>query len=670
MQFLRKFDTSFGLILDDGGRIMLLIFSGIALIIFFVYQWQVATYPYSMDYGEAPLVDQAMRLAGGQNIYRADISMPPYTISNYPPLYIVVLAIGVKLFGSASPFLIGRLISAICAWVAGICLGLIVYKLTRDRFAALSAVAVYLAFPFVVFWSPLLRIDMLALALSLGGLCMLIWEPTSPRHFMIASILLVAAIYTRQSYALAAPFAGFIWLFARDWKQALKLAFVVGGLSLISFLVLNVLTHGGFYFNIVIANVNEFKMDNLKYHWDRMRQVALIPLIFGGVSLFLIRRLNPLWTLAAPYLIGATFSAATIGKIGANINYLLELCAALGLAAGAVVAWSRIHIPATTLRAGIMILLVFGVGRMMHFMVQDQTGNLRDRRAAIHDLSELATLVAKTPGPILADEHMGMLTLEGRPLEIQPFEVTQLAWAGKWDQTPLLDSIDNKEFSAIIIYDVPWAKERWTQEMFDAINSSYTLSDVVAGNKVYMPYERKSAENIKQCPGATWQLPGDSSLGLKWQDGGLNFFGQGVAGKVPVYAVADGLLTRRVDWADAVAIQHDDPLRPGMKLWSHYSDMMAANGIDSYVAEDFPIGAENVPVKAGQLLGYEGSWSGRPQWSSWIHVHFALIQAADSGQFPAQISSGIVVDPSPYLNLLLKSQTEAPNIQSLNCSGG
>src|SRR5512145_577297 len=127
MQTLRKFDESLGSILEDGGKIMFFIFSVAALLVCLRYQLLAVPHPFSLDYGEAPLVDQAMRLASGQNIYRTDFSAPPYTISNYPPLYVAVLSVCVKLFGPAGAFTAGRIISALCAWGAGIFLMLIVY---------------------------------------------------------------------------------------------------------------------------------------------------------------------------------------------------------------------------------------------------------------------------------------------------------------------------------------------------------------------------------------------------------------------------------------------------------------------------------------------------------------------------------------------------------------
>jgi hypothetical protein len=668
MRTLRKLDASLGLILDDGAKIMFLVFSAVALILCLAYQFLAVTHRYSLDYGEAPLVDQAMRLASGQNIYRADISTPPYTISNYPPLYVALVAASGKLFGFSQSFFVGRMISVLSAWASSICLALIVYAPTRDRFAALSAGLIFLAFPFVVYWSPLLRIDMLALALSLAGLCLLVWRPVSSRRLVGVALLLVAAIYTRQSYALAAPFAAFVWLLARDWRQALKLTALVGGLALILFLVLNGLTRGGFFFNIVTANVNEFKLELLEYNWDRLREAALILLCIGGVSLFLSRRWNPLWTLAAPYLIGAILSAATIGKIGSNFNYLMELCAALSLSAGAVIASSRAHLSAYSLRAALLIILAVAIGKMLHATLHDYTWDLRERRVATRELSQLESMVAETNGLILADEYMGMLTLQGRPLLIQPFEVTQLAWAGKWDQTPLLNSINKKEFAAIILYDRPWVNERWTQEMLSEINHSYMLVDVIAENKIYKAFQREASTSLAICPGAVWQLPSDNTLGVQWRNNGLDFLGQGNEGKVPVYAVADGLLTRPTDWVDAVAILHEDPLHPTEKIWSYYSGMAAASGIDSYVAQDFPLGATRIPVKAGQLLGYQGTWSGKPFWPRWMHMHFAVVRVESQDDFPSGLTLEDMLDPAPYLNVELKPETDTENSQPLKCS--
>jgi hypothetical protein len=259
---------------------------------------------------------------------------------------------------------------------------------------------------------------------------------------------------------------------------------------------------------------------------------------------------------------------------------------------------------------------------------------------------------------------MGMLTLQGRPLIIQPFEVTQLAWAGKWDQTPLIDSINNKDYAAIIIYDKPWAHERWTQEMFDAIDHSYILTDIIAGNKVYKAVQRNPVTTeIQSCSAAVWKFPSSVRLGIQLRDNGIDFFGQGNEGKIPVYAVADGLLTRLLDRSDAVAIQQEDPLRPGRKIWALYDGMASADGRTSYISEEF-LTATSLPVKAGHLIGYQGKWSGTPNWPMWIHVHFTVVDIGD--QLPGMVTSMSFLDPAAYLGLALDASNQ--NVQSMRCN--
>jgi hypothetical protein len=407
-------------------------------------------------------------------------------------------------------------------------------------------------------------------------------------------------------------------------------------------------------------------MDILQYHWKRIREIAMIPLLFGGFSLFLIRRWNPLWTLAAPYLFASALSALTIGKIGSNVNYLLEFCAALSLAAGIMIATGQKYVPFRTVHAILLLVLSFGLGRMIYFTRGDYSNDLHDRQAKITELQRLSDLVADTPGDILADEYMGMITQQGRPLSIQPFEVTQLSWAGKWDQTPLLRSIWNGEFAAIIIYDQPWAKERWTQEMFDTIDHYYVLTDIVAGNKVYKTFQHNTSTETTSCTGASWQPPSSASLGVQIQKYGLALFGRGNGGEIPVFATADGLLTRLPDRLDAVAIQQEDPLHPGKKIWTLYEGMASANGSISYIAQEFPSGSSDVPVKAGQLIGYQGTWSGRPQWPTWTHVRFTVLSFNEQALYPENITSAVVLDPASYLGLELDKTN--PNLQVWRCN--
>jgi 4-amino-4-deoxy-L-arabinose transferase-like glycosyltransferase len=174
-----------------------------AFVIFLINATLSILHPYPLDYGEAPLIDQAMRLAEGQNIYRSSIETPPFTIANYPPLYVLSLIPFLNLFDS--PFPMGRMISTIATLASAGFLALTTQRLFKNRLAAIITGVLFLSFPYVVEWSVRARIDSLALGFATGAIFVLVSWPKSTKALVGGGLLLVAAAYTRQSYALAAP---------------------------------------------------------------------------------------------------------------------------------------------------------------------------------------------------------------------------------------------------------------------------------------------------------------------------------------------------------------------------------------------------------------------------------------------------------------------------------
>src|SRR5579862_2959962 len=73
-----------------GAALIVLLFTQAQALILYAQHIPIALNdPYTLNYGEGPLLDQAVRLAHGENIYQPDLSQPPYTITNYPPLYVL-----------------------------------------------------------------------------------------------------------------------------------------------------------------------------------------------------------------------------------------------------------------------------------------------------------------------------------------------------------------------------------------------------------------------------------------------------------------------------------------------------------------------------------------------------------------------------------------------------
>ncbi len=466
---------------------LLLLAQGLTLVLFLRHGWDALTFPYPLNYGEGPLLDQTVRLAQFQNIYRTDLSAPPYVVTNYPPIFMLAQVPFVWLFGAALWY--GRLISLLSVAAVALFVGLTLHTLTRDRIAAVAGGLVFPAMPFVVRWSSLSRVDSLGLALSWAGLFVVARWPQKRWSVFVSALLLVAAVYTRQTYMLAAPLAAFVWLVAQGQRRrALETAAIAGGASLLLFAALNISTGSGFFLNTVTANLNDFR-------WERVSLNALgallaCPLLLLGSLAFLLvtpRKGNHAWWLVAPYLLASVPSAMLVGKVGSDVNYLLELSAALGLATGAFIAWQRRRPRLRVALIALLALQVLALAQSSRVPSGLQNYVIEQRG----EVAQLSRMVASSNGPVLADDYMGLLPERGKRIYIQPFEMTQLSRDGDWNQRPFIEDISKEKFPLIMIWSPPFAREikrdRWTPRMLEEIHDHYQRTDRIADMVIYRP---------------------------------------------------------------------------------------------------------------------------------------------------------------------------------------
>ncbi len=173
------------------------------------------------------------------------------------------------------------------------------------------------------------------------------------------------------------------------------------------------------------------------------------------------------------------------------------------------------------------------------------------------------------------------------------------------------------------------------------------------------------------CPGAPFRLPSVGFVGFLYADGsgpytafnphpGIDIFGNGEPGTIPVYAAYDGYLTRLPGWISAVVIRiPHDPLDSTRQIWTYYAHMASQSGDQSYISPDFPAGTSERFVKQGTLLGYQGSYNGGGARQIGMHLHFSVIQSDSDGSFRNETYFNNTLDPSPYLGINLNA-THAP----------
>ncbi len=170
------------------------------------------------------------------------------------------------------------------------------------------------------------------------------------------------------------------------------------------------------------------------------------------------------------------------------------------------------------------------------------------------------------------------------------------------------------------------------------------------------------------CPGAPFRLPSAGFVGLLYADSsglytplnphpGIDIFGDGEPGTVPVYAVYDGYLTRLPDWKSSVIIRiPKDPLNPSRQIWTYYTHMASESGDQSYISPEFPLGTTEKLVRQGQLIGYQGIYNGgEGARLIGMHVHFSVVLSDENGSFRNESRFYNTLDPSPYLGMGLNA---------------
>jgi hypothetical protein len=203
-------------------------------------------------------------------------------------------------------------------------------------------------------------------------------------------------------------------------------------------------------------------------------------------------------------------------------------------------------------------------------------------------------------------------------------------------------------------------------------------SNVLIHEFLLYPEKRSPLINmaLERCPGAPFVLPSAGLIGLMYGDTarpystarrhtGIDIFGDGASGTVPVHAVYDGYLTRLPEWRSSVILRHDDPLQPGRTLWTYYTHMASRDGAASYIAPQFPAGTSGVFVLQGTLLGYQGEYAGSGVPVA-MHLHLSVVLSDAAGQFLNEAVLANTVDPSPYFGLPLSLEDE-PQPRPIRC---
>ncbi|TSC59720.1 MAG: hypothetical protein LiPW15_740 [Parcubacteria group bacterium LiPW_15] len=446
------------------------ILCAVAIFVFLVASAEVLRTNAIFDYGEGVVLNLAKNLMD-KGTYFFDINHPPFIHGVYPPIFPLLISLA---WHSAPPLLFGRLLS----FVAALASAFVLYKLLRGKIAAepsAQLAIIFLTSWFMISFAPILRIDTLAVFLSLVGIyCFL----NLGSRFWISGPIFILAFYTKQT-AIIAPIAVLLCLAAgQNWK---KLGVFSASYLLplaVSFFTINAATAGQFALHL-------FTYNNIALNWTH---------IWGGYAAFSLSCL-PLFALLVLnsgkkelsffhiYFFLSFLSLFSFAKPGASSNYFIEPLAALILLIGYLLSADQRSsvLGKSYLRTEIFFSaqLILSMLVFFNFLASPLSPPKPTQEMVIREINNAP------PGEILSEE-IGYLVLAGKDVHLEPFQFSRLAKEGRWDDSPLIKDCEASKFSLV------WAGPRILSlpNLAGCLNRFYARQTLPGG---YFLYTKKSA---------------------------------------------------------------------------------------------------------------------------------------------------------------------------------
>jgi len=521
------------------------------LVIYVVYAVDLFRWPFDYDQGEGFELYDAILYSQGEWPYR-DNAVYPFYASNYPPLFHLLIVPLLSVFG---PRLIaGRLVSFTATLITGGVIFAVVRrkvacpeqfgfahcKLRRGGwFIPLISGLAFLASNYVYQVGPLCRMHMTMVMFETLAIAF-IAEFEHPRHgrrnLILGLLMLLCAGYTKQM-AVFTVVAALSYVFLRDIKKAIAagvvLAVVVGAI----FWLLNVVTEGQWWVNIIQANVNEFDFRQTGFlfgQWFRLHTVFI--LLAAG---YLVYEL--FWDRLSAYSLWFFFSlgaGALSGKWGAGFGYFTTAVAAACLTSGLALGrlqkgeWRlengerrmkdgnrslpfairhSLFAIRTLLAVLIPLLYLLQAPRMLHMPTSGPVLRPLARALGVADAliegdcttfqyhdtmgytqlghlltaddyaagEEILNYVRTADGPVLSEEAMFSL-LADEPVVTNPTQLLNLHNNDLLDTTEIVERINRQEFGVVI-----FRAQFYPQPVLDAIGQNYQPVEHLCVNGFY-----------------------------------------------------------------------------------------------------------------------------------------------------------------------------------------
>jgi len=492
------------------------------LVLYVVYAVDLFRWPFDYDQGEGFELYDAVLYSQGEWPYR-DNAAYPYYASNYPPLFHLLIVPLLPILGTR--VVAGRLVSFTATLITGGVIFAIVRRKVGGWLIPLISGLAFLASNYVYQIGPLCRMHLTMVMFETMAIA-LIADFEHPRHgrrnLVLGLIMLLCAGYTKQM-AVFTVAAALSFVFLRDVKKAIVAGVALGLVAGAIFWLLNVVTGGQWWVNIIQANVNEFDYRQTLFLFGQWFRLHTVFVLLGAG--YLVYEL--FWDRLSVYSLWFLFSlgaGALSGKWGAGFGYfttaVAAACLTSGLAMGRLrntggrlrLAGRELQVAGPALLAVLVPLVyllqaprmlhlptsgpvfgslarVFGVadarveGDCTTFQYHDamgytQLGHLlsADDYAAG---AEILDYVRTSDGPVFSEEAMFSL-LADEPVVTNPTQLLNLYKNDLLDTRDIVERINRQEFGVVI-----FRAQFYPQPVLDAIGQNYQPVEHLCMNGFY-----------------------------------------------------------------------------------------------------------------------------------------------------------------------------------------
>lgn len=307
-----------------------------SLLVYFVYAANLIRFPFDYDQGEGFELVDTILFSQGKWPYQNTETFPFYS-SNYPPLFHIIAAPFVWIFGPA--YWYGRLLGFLGTLVTASAIAYAVYREGRNRWIAIFSGLAFLASNTVYHIGPLFRqhatmvmFETLAVVI-LAHANEIADTPKRRRTLAIGLGLILAAGYTKQLAAVTALAVG-IFLFIRQPRRAVVWGMLAGIVGAAIFVAMNIATNGEWWRQAILANVNELKIIQtiaLFKQWFGLHGFLIVPAVLLVIYELYFDRLSiyAIWFVAA-----AGINGIASGTWGGGDSYFTTSIAALCILSG------------------------------------------------------------------------------------------------------------------------------------------------------------------------------------------------------------------------------------------------------------------------------------------------------------------------------------------------